>query len=105
MRIMRARPFCGLLLFSTIVVTTMSVAAPAADPEPKQQAAERLMAATVTVRMTVPAAAPQASEVVVSSGVSLGKGRLVTFVGDRDAAAARFRATLPSGDQAESKLR
>jgi serine protease Do len=105
MRFMRARTFCGLLLCSTIVVATMSVAAAAAEPEPKQQAAERLMAATVTVRMTVPAAAPQASEVVVSSGVSLGKGRLVTFVGDRDAAAARFRATLATGDQAESKLR
>ncbi|HEY2146390.1 MAG TPA: S1C family serine protease, partial [Pirellulales bacterium] len=82
-----------------------SITAIAADPEPKQRAAERLIAATVTVRMTVPATAPQVSEVVVSSGVSLGKGRLVTFVGDRDAAAARFRATLRGGDQAESKLR
>ncbi|HKD38257.1 MAG TPA: S1C family serine protease [Pirellulales bacterium] len=88
------------LTFGAIVASAV-----AADPEPKQRAAERLIAATVTVRMTVPAAAPQPSEVVVSSGVSLGKGRLVTFVGDRDAATARFRATLPTGDQAESKLR
>jgi S1-C subfamily serine protease len=92
-------------LLTAILVVATNVAATAADPEPKQQAAERLMAATVTVRMTAPAAAPQASEVVVSSGVSLGRGRLVTFVGDRDVVAARFRATLPSGDQAESKLR
>jgi S1-C subfamily serine protease len=98
-RIVSGSVFVASLLFG------LPVSAVAADPEPKQQAADRLIAATVTVRMTVPATAPQPSEVVVSSGVSLGKGRLVTFVGDRDAAAARFRATLPSGDQAESKLR
>ncbi len=37
--------------------------------------------------------------------MSLGRGRLVTFVGDRDAATTRFRVTLPGGDQAEAKLR
>ncbi len=105
MRFVRARILGGWLLFATIAVVMTSITAIAADPEPKQRAAERLIAATVTVRMTVSATAPQASEVVVSSGVSLGKGRLVTFVGDRDAAAARFRATLSGGDQAESKLR
>jgi S1-C subfamily serine protease len=102
---MRATVFDVRFISASLFIAGMCVAAIAADPDPRQQAAERLMAATVTVRMTVPAAAPLASEVVVSSGVSLGNGRLVTFVGDRDAAAARFRATLPTGDQAESKLR
>jgi S1-C subfamily serine protease len=102
---MWARILTGWLLIASLFIPMICASAAAADPEPKQQAAERLMAATVTVRITVPSAAPQASEVVVSSGVALGKGRLVTFIGDRDAAAARFRATLPSGEQAESKLR
>ena len=57
------------------------------------------------MRTTVRTAPPAADEVVVSSGISLGNGRLVTFVGDRDATAARFRVTLPTGDQAETKLR
>ena len=77
----------------------------AAESEPNERAAERLIATTVTVRTTVRSAAPAADEVVVSSGISLGSGRLVTFVGDRDATAARFRVTLPTGDQAETKLR
>ena len=99
---------CGLLACMTISVM-------AADRDPNESAAERLLATTVTVRTTMRSATlpvvapapgtPQADEVVVSSGVSLGKGRLVTFVGDRDAMAARFRVTLPAGEQAEGKLR
>src|SRR5260221_13770767 len=73
--------------------------------ESNERAAERLTATTVTERTPVGTAAPSPDEVVVCSGISLGNGRLVTFVGERDATAARFRVTLPTGDQAETKLR
>jgi S1-C subfamily serine protease len=77
----------------------------ASEPEANEGAADRLLATTATVRFTVHGAVPQADEVVVASGALLGKGRLVTFGGDREPLAARFRVTLPTGDQAEAKLR
>src|SRR5262245_58369319 len=71
---------------------------------------QQLMAATVTVRvsMDVPAdeghdhAHPELRDVTVASGVSLGKGLVVTFV--VAPADAQFRLTLPGGEQAEARL-
>ena len=88
-----------------------------------EQAAEKLVAATVTVRsVAAPAGATpdrrstkdsegsravDANEVTVSSGVSLGHGLIVTFhaMPPSDAAMPRFRITLKAGDQAEASLR
>ncbi|HEV3415664.1 MAG TPA: serine protease, partial [Pirellulales bacterium] len=86
-------------------MVSASHALAAGEPEANERAAERLLATTVTVRMTVHGAVPQADEVVVASGVSLGNGHLVTLAGDRDPRVARFRITLPTGEQAEAKLR
>jgi S1-C subfamily serine protease len=94
-----------ITIIPALVVACAALPIAAAEHEPNERAAERLIATTVTVRTTARTPAPRADEVVVSSGVSLGKGRLVTFIGERDAATARFRVTLPTGDQAESKLR
>ena len=89
-----------------------------------QEAADRLRAATVTVRVAPATAAttapgrespatddpsepvtegPAAARVLVSSGVLLAGGRVATFVnasGD-----VRIRITLPSGEQAEGQPR
>ncbi len=106
-----------LARFAIALLVPFTLLAPqkssAADREPNEVAAQKLLATTVTVRATVRMTAPQADEVVVASGVSLGKGRIVTFApatprretGERDTAAIRFRATLPAGEQAEAKLR
>jgi serine protease DegQ len=103
-----------------------------------EDAAERLVAATVTIRSvqkpvaepsrdkatssasrTSPSAdgkggaalssnvQPATNEVTVCSGVSLGRGLIVTFRAMPEAGAEmpRFRVTLPGGDQAEALLR
>jgi S1-C subfamily serine protease len=73
---------------------------------PTEQAAAKLIAATVTVR-AVTETAGETKEVLVSSGVSLGKGRIVTFhaMPPSDAAMPRYRVTLQGGDQADASLR
>jgi serine protease DegS len=99
-----------------------------------EKAAEKLVATTVTVRsFAAPIArggpgarrpplgsakdidaavansdrTADAHEVTVCSGVSLGKGLIVTFhaMPAADAPMPRFRITLPGGDQAEARLR
>jgi S1-C subfamily serine protease len=73
---------------------------------PTEDAAEKLIAATVTVRaVTAPAA--ETKEVMVCSGVSLGKGLIVTFqtMPASDAAIPRYRVTVRGGDQADASLR
>ncbi len=88
----------------------------AADSDSNERAAERLLATTVTVRCTAlkptkPLVASatnsvsEADEVTVCSGVLVGKSRIATFVGDRDCLSARFRVTLPAGEQAVATLR
>ena len=58
MRAMWARVLSSSVFVASLVGGPTDLAL-AAAPEPKQQAAERLIAATVTVRMTVAATAPQ----------------------------------------------
>lgn len=68
-------------------------------------AADRLLATTVTLRV-LPAneqAAAAPANVAVCSGISLGQGRVVTFVAAPQG--ARFRATLPDGGQADAAIR
>jgi S1-C subfamily serine protease len=86
------------------VASAVSRAAHAAAPT--EDAAEKLIAATVTVRaVTAPAA--ETKEVMVCSGVSLGKGLIVTFqaMPPSDVAMPRYRVTVKGGDQADASLR
>ncbi len=94
--------------------------AAAFDEEPSiETVAERLAAATVTVRTVAAGETEQSparraidedrrkdNEVTVTSGVSLGKGLIVTFHSLPLTADAlpRFRVTLGGGDQAEAQL-
>lgn len=110
-----------MLLRVSIAVVCVLVCATALDAadHSTEQAAEKLVAATVTVRsVAAPSAkaktepvdgvaATQANEVTVCSGVSLGQGLIVTFhaMPPADAAMPRFRVTLKGGDQAEAGLR
>jgi serine protease DegS len=73
---------------------------------PTEEAAAKLIAATVTVR-AVTETAGETKEVLVCSGVSLGKCRIVTFhiMPPSDAAMPRYRVTLKGGDQADASLR
>jgi len=70
----------------------------AAEPD-TQALARQLSAATVTVRVTVP---PEEG-VVVSSGVSLDDGYVVTF--SNHPGNAEYRVTLPDGAQAVAEAR
>lgn len=70
----------------------------AAEPD-SEALARQLSAATVTVRVTV----PPDEGVVVSSGVSLGDGFLVTY--SNHPGSAQYRVTLPDGAQAAAEAR
>jgi len=92
-----------------VVVCWTATAALAAEPPSLEKAAEKLQAATVTVRVTetatakAPSSSNVAARVSVCSGVSVGRGTVVTYVSAP--AGARIRVTLPGGDQAEAKPR
>ena len=111
---------CCSVLWLLLAVAVGRVAV-AEDFPSFEQAAGRLRAATVTVRVTMPPSpgeAPAATtrratdsensespapRVMVSSGVLLGDGRVVTFVSA--AGNTRIRVTLASGEQAEARPR
>ena len=83
----------------------IATAAASAEAVP---AAQKLLAATVTVRIAAPKSAATAQPalaggggVTVCSGVSLGGGKVVTFAAAP--ADSRFRVTLPGGEQAEAR--
>jgi S1-C subfamily serine protease len=89
-----------------IAVAWAVTSASQAAGTPTEDAAERLIAATVTVRaVTAPAA--ETKEVMVCSGVSLGRGLIVTVqsMPPSDAAMPRYRVTVKGGDQADASLR
>jgi S1-C subfamily serine protease len=107
------RAFLPLVLFSLLLLplATPLFAAPPIDPE---AVAEKLLATTVTVRISAPKPVPVSAEpssesmrpadsIFLASGVSLGRGLIVTFY--NSPGAARFRATLPDGEQADAELR
>ncbi len=92
---------------ASIVALSAALSAQAVEPVDAEMVTRKLWEATVTIRVGVasdtdPTKAVLAS-VTVSSGVSLGKGLVVTF--SNAPAAARYRITLPRGDQAEAELR
>ncbi len=90
----------------TVLLALAPCAAPllADDPSPVEKLAGRLAGATITIRVSQPdGEAGEPAKVTVGSGVSLGRGLIVTF---SDAPAnARFRVTLPDGAQAEAEVR
>ncbi len=102
-----------------LLVLLPLVSAPllAADPLNPEALADKLAKSTVTVRISNPVAEaqPQAESglgggtnatvdtIYLASGVSLGQGMIVTF--STAPMSARFRATLPDGQQAEAQLR
>ena len=90
----------------------------AAPPADTQAIARKLLATTVTVRISTPAApagptmpgggrladnAIAEDSVSLASGVSLGKGLVISFC--NCPTTSRYRVTLPDGDQAEAVLR
>jgi S1-C subfamily serine protease len=108
-----------LLRLATVICALGYAGMLGAADRSTEQAAEQLVAATVTVRsVAAPNAKPKpegavgnsttaADEVTVCSGVSLGQGLVVTFhaMPPAEAAMPRFRITLKGGDQAEAALR
>jgi S1-C subfamily serine protease len=96
----------------SVVLLLAHVPALAAEPFNPEGLADKLSKSTVTVRISnvaeaqPPAAATQPAAVdtiYLASGVSLGQGMIVTF--STAPMSARFRATLPDGQQAEAQLR
>ncbi len=95
-------------IIATLLLAFSSSPARAADETSFEHAAAKIQAATVTVRIgpageqdSQPEKKANDPQVTVYSGVSLGKGLLVTplFAG----ADSRIRITVPGGDQAEAK--
>jgi S1-C subfamily serine protease len=99
----------------TVLYTTLLLLAPVAitvGQSPSfEDAAKQLQSVTVTVRVTSlvrtpasvdadPEEAEDADSVAVCSGVSVGKGLVVTYVSAPKG--ARFRITLPGGKQSEA---
>lgn len=96
-----------LTLLAAGLGAPLSADEPAPAPLAAETAANKLLAATVTLRV-MPGDAPRPADappsgVTVCSAVSLGNGLLVTFVGAP--ADARLRVTLPDGRQDEARLR
>ena len=88
------------------VVAFIGASAAQAAGTPTEEAAQKLIAATVTVRgVSVPGA--EGREVMVCSGVSLGRSLIVTFqnMPPSDAVMPRYRVTVKGGDQADASLR
>jgi S1-C subfamily serine protease len=96
------RSYICMIVFGGLTVSSFVQAVGA----PTEEAAAKLIEATVTVR-AVTETAGETKEVLVCSGVSLGKGRIVTFhtMPPSDAALPRYRVTLKGGDQADASLR
>lgn len=102
---------------SRLLFAWLLAAAPllAEEPFDSELLAEKLVKTTVSVRISNPAAndvaggaalgigAPAADTIYLASGVSLGRGLIVTFC--TAPASARFRATLFDGQQADAELR
>jgi S1-C subfamily serine protease len=98
----------GLLLSLVLLAASGS----AAGPMDAEAVADKLLATTVTVRISAPkpvVAADQPAEslqgvdsIFLASGVSLGRGLIVTFY--NQPGPVRFRATLPDGEQADAQL-
>lgn len=82
----------------------------AAEPLDTEEIAARLSVSTVTIRISnvspdpgegrLP---PPADPIYLASGVSLGRGLIITF--STAPTSARFRATLPNGQQSDAELR
>jgi S1-C subfamily serine protease len=96
------------------LVLTLAASVSAAPPIDAEGVADKLLAATVTVRISAPKPTPIEPEapsktmravdsIFLASGVSLGRGLIVTFY--NNPGPARFRATLPDGEQADADLR
>jgi S1-C subfamily serine protease len=96
-----------MILRSTILVLFMCVLpafARAAETGDGVAIAKKLSAATVTVRLSsAEAKKGEPVDVTVYSGVSLGKGLIVTF--SSAPVSSRYRFTLPDGAQAEGEVR
>jgi S1-C subfamily serine protease len=91
-------------LIVVLFLGVLAYPASAAEPTDGVAVAKKLFAATVTVRVTAPEAKPgEPAEVTVFSGVSLGKGLVVTF--SSAPASWVYRCTLPDGAQADAELR
>lgn len=88
-----------------LLVPTILLAMPvgAAEPLDSEAIAARLRNTTVTIRISNVSAEQPADAIYLASGVSLGRGLIITF--STAPASARFRATLPNGQQSDAELR
>lgn len=100
-----------LVIAAAVCVVGASQIARAAEPPAFEAAAEKLQAATVTVRVSLAGREPNTdaqessdrkSTVTVCSGVTIGERLVVTSA--FAAADSNIRITLPGGDQATAKL-
>jgi len=98
------------VIVSGVLVVAGIARASAVDSLSHEQAAAKLTAATITVRVSLPVAdgsestdtaQPNTQEVTVCTGVAIGEDLLVTF--NQQPANARFRVTLIDGEQAEAQ--
>jgi S1-C subfamily serine protease len=93
---------CKTASLCALLLAAVGVCAPLSADEPSfEQAAEKLQAATLTVRVSRADADEDSPQVTVFTGISLGKGIVVTPLFTPDD--LRIRVTLPGGMQAEAR--